>query len=141
MGGRTHPIHHDRYILKLLGPLIELSLVVFHQLRALLRVTSRLRSDLGDSYRSLADSLLGSAFGGSLAPYPRLATGARENGDAIGNLEGVPSLAGGGGGGGGGGHLVLLKAVLSAIPTYFMAIFRMRAGVCRRLESVMQGFL
>ena len=41
---------------------------------------------------------------------------------------------------GGGGRLVLLKAVLSAIPTYFMAIFRMPAGVRRRIESVMQGF-
>ena len=43
-------------------------------------------------------------------------------------------------GGGGGWRLVLLKAVLSAIPTYFMAIFRMPAGVQRRMESVMQGF-
>ena len=42
--------------------------------------------------------------------------------------------------GGGGGHLVLLKAVLSAIPTYFMAIFTMPAGVRLRLESVMRGF-
>ena len=41
---------------------------------------------------------------------------------------------------GGGGRLVLLKVVLSAIPTYFMAIFRMLAGVCHRLESVMRGF-
>ena len=39
-----------------------------------------------------------------------------------------------------GGRLVLLKAVLSAIPTYFMAIFRMPAGVRRRMESVMRGF-
>ena len=39
-----------------------------------------------------------------------------------------------------GGRLVLLKAVLSAILTYFMAIFRMPAGVRRRLESVMRGF-
>ena len=39
-----------------------------------------------------------------------------------------------------GGHLVLLKAVLLAIPTYFMAIFWMPAGVRRRLESVMRGF-
>ena len=39
-----------------------------------------------------------------------------------------------------GGRLVLLKVVLSAIPTYFMAIFRMPAGVLRRLESLMRGF-
>ena len=39
-----------------------------------------------------------------------------------------------------GGHLVMLKAVLSAIPTYFMAIFRMPVGVQRRLETAMRGF-
>ena len=37
-------------------------------------------------------------------------------------------------------RLVLLKAILSTIPTYFMAIFRMPARVRRRLESVMRGF-
>ena len=39
-----------------------------------------------------------------------------------------------------GGRLVILKAVLSAIPTYLMSIFRMPMGVRRRLESVMRGF-
>ena len=39
-----------------------------------------------------------------------------------------------------GGRLVLLKAVLAAIPTYFMAIFRMPVGVRRRLEQMMRGF-
>ena len=34
----------------------------------------------------------------------------------------------------------MLKAVLSAIPTYFMSIFRMPVGMRRRLESVMRGF-
>ena len=34
----------------------------------------------------------------------------------------------------------MLKAVLSAIPTYFMSIFRMPVGVRRRLEAVMRGF-
>ena len=135
MGGRTHPIHHDGYILELFGPSIESSQVVIHRLRALLRGTDELCSDLGDSYQSLVDTLLGSAFGGSPVLYPRLATGAGESGDAIGRLEGTFSLAGGGG-----GRLVLLKAVLSAIPTYFMAIFRMLAGVHCRLESVMRGF-
>ena len=40
-----------------------------------------------------------------------------------------------------GGRLVLVKAVLSAIPTYFMLTFRMPAGVRRRLEGAMQSFL
>ena len=40
-----------------------------------------------------------------------------------------------------GGCLVLVKAVLSAIPTYFMSPFRMPAGVRRRLESAMRSFL
>ena len=39
-----------------------------------------------------------------------------------------------------GGWLVLLKAVLSAIPTFFMSIFRMPAGVRRLLETVMRDF-
>ena len=37
-------------------------------------------------------------------------------------------------------RLVMLKAMLSAIPTYFMSIFRMPVGVRQRLETVMQGF-
>ena len=40
-----------------------------------------------------------------------------------------------------GGRLVLVKVVLSAIPTYFMSAFRMPAGVRRRLESAMRSFL
>ena len=39
-----------------------------------------------------------------------------------------------------GGRLVLLKAVLAAIPTYYLSIFRMPAGVRKRLESLMRGF-
>ena len=39
-----------------------------------------------------------------------------------------------------GGRFVMLKAVLSAIPTYFMSIFRMPVRVRRRLEAVMRGF-
>ena len=35
---------------------------------------------------------------------------------------------------------MLLKAVLAANPTYFMAIFRMSVGVRRRLRQMMRGF-
>ena len=35
---------------------------------------------------------------------------------------------------------MLLKALLAAIPTYFMTIFRMPVGVRRWLEQVMRGF-
>ena len=100
VGGRTHHLHHDGHILELLGPTFKSSQVVFHRLRALLRGSGGLCSDLSDSYQSLADSVLGSASGGSSAPYSRLATGAGKSGDAIGRLEGTLSLAGGGGGGG-----------------------------------------
>ena len=40
-----------------------------------------------------------------------------------------------------GGRLILLKAVLSAIPIYYMSIFTMLAGVTRRLEKSMRSFL
>ena len=38
------------------------------------------------------------------------------------------------------GRLVLVKAALSAIPTYFMLVFRMPMGVWRRLEGAMISF-
>ena len=40
----------------------------------------------------------------------------------------------------GGGRLVLLKAVLAAIPIYFMSIFKMPVGVHRHLEQSMRDF-
>ena len=40
-----------------------------------------------------------------------------------------------------GGRLILLKAVLAAIPIYYMSIFTMSAGERRRLEKIMQRFL
>ena len=39
-----------------------------------------------------------------------------------------------------GGCLVLLKAVLAAIPTYFISIFNMPGRVRKRLEQLMRGF-
>ena len=39
-----------------------------------------------------------------------------------------------------GSRLVLVKAVLSAISTYFMLVFRMPSGVPRRLEGTMRSF-
>ena len=39
-----------------------------------------------------------------------------------------------------GGCLVLVKSVLSAIPTYFMSVFRLPAGVRRCLEGIMRSF-
>ena len=38
------------------------------------------------------------------------------------------------------GRMILVKAVLSAIPTYFMSAFRMPVGVRRRIESAMRRF-
>ena len=38
------------------------------------------------------------------------------------------------------GRLILVKVVLSAIPTYFMSAFQMPVGVQRRIESAMRSF-
>ena len=40
-----------------------------------------------------------------------------------------------------GGRLILLKAVLAALPIYYMSIFTMPVGVRRRLEKIMRSFL
>ena len=40
-----------------------------------------------------------------------------------------------------GGRLVLLKAVLAAIPIYYMSIFKMPTGVKKRLKKSMRSFL
>ena len=53
-----------------------------------------------------------------------------------------------GGGGGGwwarllsrGGRLVLLKAVRSTIPTYYMSLFRVPVGVRKRMDATMRNF-
>ena len=39
-----------------------------------------------------------------------------------------------------GGRLILLKAVLAAIPIFYMSIFKMPASVKRRLEKTMRSF-
>ena len=39
-----------------------------------------------------------------------------------------------------GGRLVLLKAVLFAIPTYYMSLFRVPVGVRIRMEAIMRNF-
>ena len=39
------------------------------------------------------------------------------------------------------GRLILLKAVLAAIPVYYMLICKMPAGIRRRLERIMRSFL
>ena len=39
-----------------------------------------------------------------------------------------------------GGRLVLLKSVLSAIPTYFMSVFSLPVGICKRMEAIMRRF-
>ena len=134
MGGRTHPIHHDGYIIGLLGPPIESSQVVLHRLGDLFKETGGLRLDLGDSYWSLADLLLRSAFGGSPAPYPRLASGAGKSRDVIGRLEGMLSLTGGG------GVTCTAEGSIISYSDLLHGYVQDARRVRRRLESVIWGF-
>ena len=39
------------------------------------------------------------------------------------------------------GRLTLIEAVLSAIPTYYLSIFRLSSGVSKELEKIMRNFL
>ncbi|XP_075479416.1 uncharacterized protein LOC142520298 [Primulina tabacum] len=40
-----------------------------------------------------------------------------------------------------GGRLTLIKSVLSALPTYFMSIFKVPTSVAKQLEALMRNFL
>ena len=40
-----------------------------------------------------------------------------------------------------GGRLILIEAVLSAIPTYYLSLFRLPSGVNKELEKNMRNFL
>ncbi|KAK3224610.1 hypothetical protein Dsin_004472 [Dipteronia sinensis] len=40
-----------------------------------------------------------------------------------------------------GGRLVLIKSVLSSIPTYYMSVFRMPVGVAQKIEKLQRSFL
>ena len=40
-----------------------------------------------------------------------------------------------------GGRLTLIESVLSAIPTYFLSLFRIPSGVAKELEKIMRNFL
>ena len=40
-----------------------------------------------------------------------------------------------------GGRLTLIEAVLSAIPTYFLSLFRMSSRVTKDIEKIMRNFL
>ena len=39
-----------------------------------------------------------------------------------------------------GGRLTLIQSVLSAIPTYFLSLFRVPSGVSKELEKIMETF-
>ena len=40
-----------------------------------------------------------------------------------------------------GERLALIESVLSAIPTYFLSLFRMSSGVIKKLEKIIRNFL
>ncbi|KAG6692683.1 hypothetical protein I3842_10G126000 [Carya illinoinensis] len=40
-----------------------------------------------------------------------------------------------------GGRITLLKSTFSNLPTYFLSLFRLPAGVARRIERIFQNFL
>jgi hypothetical protein len=40
-----------------------------------------------------------------------------------------------------GGRLTLIKSTLSNLPTYFLSLFHLPAGIARRLERIQRDFL
>ena len=89
-------------------------------------------SDPRDAYWSPADQITWGAACRSPPSDPILAASAREGGDALGGWRARLLSRG--------GRLVLLKSVLAVIPIYYMSIFKMPAGVRRRLEKTMRSF-
>ena len=39
------------------------------------------------------------------------------------------------------GRLVLIKSVLSSIPTFYMSVFKMPVEVAQKIEKIQRGFL
>ena len=39
-----------------------------------------------------------------------------------------------------GGKLVLIKAALSSVPTYFMSVFKMPVGIANKIEKLQRNF-
>ena len=41
----------------------------------------------------------------------------------------------------GGGKEILIKSVVQAIPTYFMALFKLPQGICEHITTMIRKFL
>ena len=87
---------------------------------------------LSDSNWDVPCPLLGCAFDGQTSSGTRLEAGDRQGGCQMGRWR-LRLLSRR-------GRLVLVKAVLSAILTYFMSVFRMPARVRHWIEGAMRRF-
>ena len=131
-GGCAHLIHHYGHFLRLLWPTIEPSEIVFHQFQTISEELAGCSRILATPIGTLPIRYLGMSL---VDRRLRMQDWHPVIEKVETRLEGwrARQLSRG-------GHLVLLKAVLVAIPTYFMTIFRMPVGVRRRLEQMMRGF-
>ena len=132
MGSNTHFVHHDEYLLGLLWSPAKQSQIIIHRLWTITggddgcsRLLATLISTLPIRYLGvpLVDRRLRiSDWQPVLEKVESRLGGWRERFMSH------------------GGRLVLLKAVLAAIPTYFMSIFRLPCVVQKRLEQLMRRF-
>ena len=86
----------------------------------------------GHTDGDFAHSISGVAPFYGLAPRCRLADCSREGGAAVIGLESKSTIER--------GRLVLLRSVLSAIPTFYLPVFKISASIEQRLSGLMRRF-
>ena len=128
----SHPKHHDGNFLQFLRSPSEQSQIHFRGIWVIDGRDDSLCGHSRDVDPCAPHTVLGYAIVREVAPSSGLATVVGHGGCTIKGLAGAASIAW--------GTPSSEEAVLSAIPTYFMSVFRMLAGMRRRLEGAIRHF-